>query len=261
MKGEVMKPTKITFMSLLLLYLSVSFAFSIDLWEDFSDATVGMESGEGDWIVVDEPPGDLGDVGPSSWQIGASPMDGKAMSQSSNIWGDATDTVAIGSFVIYDLGEWADFMLEVDVVANDNDGMGFVWRWKDRLNHYRYITMLDSGNSPNGRKGPYRLIERRLGDDEGAELPFYETLADNNDAYGEGQVQNWRLEAIGDTFEFYVDDKLTLEAKDSTYERGKVGFLVYAQSGVFFDNLSITDLWAVDCQGKLAATWGSVKKQ
>jgi len=37
--------------------------------------------------------------------------------------------------------------------------------------------------------------------------------------------------------------------------QGKIGFLVYAQSGIFFDNLRITDLWAVHPQNKLAITW------
>lgn len=253
---------------ILLLLYSTSLAFSDDFEEDFSKATVGRKSGEGDWVVYDEPPADLGDKGPSAWGI-AKGLDGKAMTQSSNIWGDATDTVAIGSFVIYDKAEWADFTLELEVVANDNDGMGIVWRWKDRSNHYRFITMLDSGNSPNGRKGPYRVLERRLGDvdadgngkPDGAELPFYETLADNKDAYAEGVPQTWKLEAIGDTFKFYVDGKLTLETQDSTYKKGKIGFLVYAQSGVFFDNLHITDLWAVHPQNKLAITWARTKSQ
>jgi len=251
----------VAIISLLLIYCT-SLAFSDDFEEDFSKAKVGLKTGEGDWVVYDEPPADLGDKGPSSWSIGNG-LDGKAMTQSSNIWGDATDAVAIGSFVIYDKAEWVDLILELDVVANDNDGMGIVWRWQDRLNHYRFITMFDSGNSPNGRKGPYRLLERRLGDvdDKGAELPFYDTLADNKEAYIEGEPQTWKLEAIGDTFKFYVDDELTLTAQDSTYKEGKVGFLVYAQSGVFFDNLTITDMWAVQPGNKLTATWANLKSQ
>jgi hypothetical protein len=104
-------------------------------------------------------------------------------------------------------------------------------------------------------------MERRLGDAGGDELPFYEVLQENTDAYEQGVTQHWGLEAIGDTFKFYVDNKLTLEAQDSVYKSGKVGFLVYAQSGVFFDNLLITDLWAVDAKGKLAATWAKIKDQ
>jgi hypothetical protein len=256
-RRKIMRFIIVTLTSLLLFYCTL-FAFSDDFEENFSNAEVGRKSGEGDWVVYDEE--DLGDRGPSSWAI-ASGLDGKAMTQSSNIWGDATDTVAIGSFVIYDKAEWTDFALEVDVVANDNDGMGIVWRWKDKSNHYRFITMLDSGNSPNGRKGPYRLLERRLGDNGGAKLPFYETLADNKEAYVQGVAQKWKLEAIGDTFNFYVDGKLTLKAQDSTYKKGKIGFLVYAQSGVFFDNLKITDLWAVYPQNKLTTTWAQLKNQ
>lgn len=258
-----MRPISIVLVNIWLLLFITFSAFPDDLDEDFSRSTVGLEPGEGDWVVYDEE--DLGDRGPSSWQIAGSPgippLDGDAMSQNSNIWGDATDAVAIGSFVIYDKAEWSDFALEVDVLANDNDGMGLVWRWKDILNHYRYITMVDTGNSPAGRRGPYRAMERRLGDAKGDKLPFYEVLKENTDAYQQGVPQKWELEAIGDTFKFYVDGKLTLEAQDSVYKSGKVGFLVYAQSGVFFDNLRITDLWAVDAKGKLAATWAKIKDQ
>lgn len=255
-----MRHVSFTFMFVsLLLFFSLPPAFSGDFSEDFSKATVGLAPGEGDWVVYDET--DLGDRGPSSWAIQQSPLKGEAMSQSSNIWGDATDAVAIGSFVIYDKAEWIDFILEVEVVANDNDGMGLVWRWKDMFNHYRYMTMVDPGNSPAGRRGPYRILERRLGTQEGAKLPFYKTLAENKDAYEQGVSQKWKLEAIGDTFKFYVDNKLTLEAKDPTYEKGKIGFIVYAQSGVFFDNLSITDMWAVDGLNKLITTWAGLKNR
>ena len=250
---------KSIFACLILIFCVTFSAISGDFVENFDDSEVGMEPGEADWIVYDEE--DLGDPGPSSWSIIASPLDGPAMSQASNIWGDATDTVAIGSFVIYDKAEWEDFMLEVDVLANDNDGMGLVWRWQDMYNHYRFMTMIDPGNSPNGRKGPYRIMEYRLGDDGGDELPFYETIAEVNEAYTQGVPETWKLEAIGTSLKFYVDDKLVLEATDSTYKKGKVGFIVYAQSGVFFDNLRITDLFAVDAQGKLAATWAGIKSQ
>jgi len=254
-----MRSIVIAFMTAFLLYFAALPAISGDFEEEFSNTSVGLESGDGDWVVYDED--SLGDAGPSSWSIApTSPMNGQAMTQGSHIWGDVTDAVAIGSFVIYDLAEWADFSLEVEVVANDNDGMGLCWRWTDINNHYRYMTMVDSGNSPGGRKGPYRIIERRLGNDGGDALPYYETLADNKEAYLEGQIQRWKLEAIGNTFKFYVDDQLTLEAQDSTYESGKIGFIVYAQSGVYFDNLVITDLWAVDANGKLATTWAKVKK-
>jgi len=107
----------------------------------------------------------------------------------------------------------------------------------------------------------YRILERRFGDVGGAKLPFYETIADNKESYIKGQPQEWKLESIGNEFTFYVDDKLTLKAQDSTYKEGKVVFLVYAQSGVFFDNLRITDLWAVHSQNKLATTWAKVKGQ
>ena len=125
--------------------------------------------------------------GEAQWKV-----ENGALVQTSNIWGDATDTVAIGTFLIYDLQEFISFTLEADITPNDNDGMGIVWRWKDRTNHYRFMTMLDSGNSPNGLHGPYRVIEKRISD----ELSFYEVprlAEDTTQAYTEGATVHIKL--------------------------------------------------------------------
>ena len=89
-----------TLLGLLLFCWAISSAVPGDLKETFDNAEVGTAPGEGEWVVYDEE--SLGDRGPSSWTVISSPLDVIAMSQSSNIWGDVTDTIAIGSFVIYD---------------------------------------------------------------------------------------------------------------------------------------------------------------
>ena len=134
-----------------------------DFKTDFESADIK------DWEGFDEK--DLGDKGPSNWSIGAGQIKGKALTQSSNIWGDASDTVPIGTVIVYSKGEWVDFVLEVDAFANDNDGMGVVWRFKDLAVHYRFFTMIDSGNPPNGERGPWRKLESRLGKGAGRGSP------------------------------------------------------------------------------------------
>jgi len=144
--------------------------------DDFEDGDM-----EG-WVVVDDPDELMSDKAPSTWEVKGGPIKGDAVYQGSNRWGDPTDQIALGTYLIYDAAEFVDFVFEFDTIANDNDGLGFVWRWKDRLNHYRYMMIIDPGS-----RGPFRRIEIRLGDD-GDDFPFYEFLAKSTDSYTQGAL-------------------------------------------------------------------------
>jgi hypothetical protein len=101
---------------------------------DFSD---NFEDGNMDgWVIVDEPNELMGDKTPSDWRVINGPINGKAVYQSTNRYGDpnVVSYGHLGTFLIYDRAEWKDFIFEFDTLPNDNDGLGFVWRWKDRLN-------------------------------------------------------------------------------------------------------------------------------
>jgi hypothetical protein len=212
------------------------------------------------WLAVDET--DLGDKGPSAWAIANSAIDGKAIVQTSNIWGDATDTVAIGTMLLYNKADFTNFVLECDVFAQDNDGMGIVWAYKSLEEHYRVFTMIDSGNSPNGLKGPYRIMEKRLGKGAGSKLPFYAKPLDivEGKSYAQGARIHWKLEVMDGTFVFSQDGEQVLKGTDLTYTKGKVGFQLYAQNSVAFDNVVIIDLGlAVSAKERLASRWAALK--
>lgn len=241
------------------LFIVCNVAFAEDLLIDFEDRDI-MEA----WVVIDEPPALLNDLGPSNWVIESGPIDGKALNQTSNIWGDPPDEVALGTFIIYDLVEFEDFDLTVDTLANDNDGMGIVWGWKSRTDHYRFFTMQDAGN-PAGAKGgnndpgkaPWAMIEKRTGDDS----PYYDTLVQKKEAaYSQGALTTFNIVAKEGKFEVYANDKFVVDATDKTYTGGKIGFTLYAQSGCYFDNLKVVYSIAVDVRSKLASTWGSIKR-
>ncbi|MBM3213427.1 hypothetical protein FJZ36_00700 [Candidatus Poribacteria bacterium] len=223
---------------------------------------INWEDGKLDaWSAVDEK--DLGDKGPSNWVIAAGPIDGKALNQTSNIWGDATDTVAIGTFFIYNAAEFVSFTLDADVVAQDNDGVGIVWAYKSPEEHYRMFMMLDASNPPNGEKGPWRKLEKRLGPGTGSKLPFYDKPMDINkgEAYSQGAKMHWRLEVNAGEFKFALDGKDVLKGKDTTYSKGKIGFQLYAESNIFIDNIAIEDLGlAVSPAGRLASAWADLKR-
>jgi len=248
---------KVAILALLSLTLICNVAICADFLEEF-------ENGLDDWLAVDEPANLLEDKGPSSWVTQAGPFNGKAINQTSNIWGDVGDVVGLGTFCIYDKMELKNFELTVESLANDNDGMGFVWGWKDRKDHYRFFTMIDAGN-PGGAQGkegdpgkaPWSLIEKRTSD----ERPYYKTLEVVREAaYQQGVAITFKLIVKDGTFKVYAGKNLIAEAKDPSYKGGKVGLTMYAQSGNFFDNFKIVDSSAaVDPKSKIATIWGAIK--
>lgn len=231
--------------------------FAADFSDDFNDGDMNG------WITLDEPPDLLNDKGPSMWTVQQSPEPGNgwALNQSSNIWGDPPDIIPMGTFAIYDLAEWVNFELSVDVFAQDNDCLGLIWGWKERTNHYRFITMIDPANPehPTADKAPWSKIEKRLGD----ESPYYNTIARVKEAsYIENSTTHFKLSVQDGVFKVYSNNKLAVEAKDASYSGGKIGFTMIAQSGCYFDNVELVDSGAsVSPKFKLAARWASLKVQ
>lgn len=227
----------------------------------YSQTVIDFEDGNLDnWEVIDEDTGNLGDVGPSSWQIQSSAgLDGKALYQGSNIWGSAGDTCLMGTFIIYKAEQFIDFVIDVDVFATDNDGMGLVWAYEDTDKHYRAIMINDGwpAGSVDGEDGPFMKIAKRISNDD----PWYELLEvvkDDYQPYPESQRFHWTLEVSDGSFTFTRDDGLSISAEDTEYKEGYVGIQLYAQQ-VEFDNFTIQNTYPVNPAGKAATTWGSVK--
>ena len=209
---------------------------------DFEDGSLS------DWQVVDE--ADLnpsnGGTAPSSWQIRDSRMglDGKALYQGANTYGDRAGTCAIGTFIIYKAQQFTNFILEVDVVTTDNDGMGLVWAYTGTDRHYRAFMLNDSTwptNPADGRKGPFAKVEKRISNS----APFYQHLSSNSGQapYPVGEKHHWRLRVDNGVFTFSIDGgSWQLYPQDHSYKTGYVGLMLAAQAGVEFDNFTITPL-------------------
>ena len=222
---------------------------------DFEDGSLN------DWEVIDDV--DLGDAGPGAWEIRNSQLglDGKALYQGSNIWGNAGDNCLMGTFIIYRGQEFTNFTIDVDVAAADNDGMGLVWAYTDTDRHYRAIMINDGWPDPSidGFNGPFMKISKRISN----ESPWYELLKVRKDdyvPYAEGQLLHWTLVVDNGAFTFTREDGFEISAEDGAYGTGYVGIQLYAQQ-VEFDNFTVTpvDPSAVQPAGKLATVWGAVK--
>ena len=158
----------------------------------------------------------------------------------------------LGTFALYNAQEFNNFRLEVDVIANDNDGMGIVWGYKDLEQHGRVMLMNDRWPEVppldgEGIHGPYVVSHKRIGN----ETPWYELIEYNKDDYlpyaeGFDALQHWTLEMVDGQFKFTMLDEFTgdeniLEGFDDSYQGGLVGIQLYAQQAEF-DNFTITPL-------------------
>ncbi len=246
----------ILLMLALILVAGFSYAKQKTFVFDFEDGKLD------DWQVIDEKPENLGDKGPSTWQIRKSQLglDGNVLFQGSNIWGSAADSCLMGTFIIYKGEQFKDFIIDVDVAAADNDGMGLVWAFTGTDKHYRVIMINDSWPDipVDGIKGPFIRIDKRIGDKE----PWYEGLevkkGGDYKPYPESGTMHWRLEVSNGDFYFERDDGLSIRAHDTSYESGYVGIQLYAQQAEF-DNFTIQNTYPVDPSGKVTTTWGRVK--
>jgi hypothetical protein len=191
------------------------------------------------WVPIDEPP-QLLSAGISRWFVDDGPISGKALIQTADIWGDKQDIVPLGTFVIYDLLELFDFVMEFDAVIKGDDGIGMVWGWKSRTNHFRFLTMINSYHphgAPPDKKGPFSMIERRTSDTS----PYYITRAMKKEAsIIQDKVMHYKLELLDRVAKVYCNGILALQVRLGGYMGGKVGFTLYSPHDiVYFDNVRI----------------------
>ena len=204
---------------------------------------VDVEDGSlDDWEAIDDVEAELG---PSDWQIRDSQLglNGKALYQPWNVNSPNGGLALMGTFIIYKAQQFHNFVIEVDVVAEDNDGMGLVWAYTGTDRHYRAFMNNDTEankNSIDGLPGPFLKMAKRVSNSE----PWYELLsaADNYVEYPEDQKLHWRLEVNNGFFTFTREDGLSITGEDHSYETGYVGIQLSGQRGIEFDNFTITAL-------------------
>jgi hypothetical protein len=205
------------------------------------------------WEFIDEDPENLGDQSQSTWEIFDSVLgfDGLVLTQGANTWGEPEDHMLMGTIAYYTAQQFGNFRLEVDVAANDNDGMGLVWGYQGLDDHYRFQMMNDRWPEVpalDGFNGPYLIAHKRISNSS----PWYEVMgvveSDEYIPYTDGfeEFNHWILEVIDGTATITTIDSFgdenTLTVSDPAYQPGYVGIQLYAQAGIEFDNFTITPL-------------------
>ncbi|MBM3242412.1 hypothetical protein FJZ31_39640 [Candidatus Poribacteria bacterium] len=88
---------------------------------------------------------------------------------------------------------------------------------------------------------------------------------------GHLETHLWKMEVKGDQISVFLDDKLLVEATDNTYKKGTIGFgghnmdSATGKNVILFDDVSVNGpgipaSLSVSPRGKLALTWGEMKK-
>ncbi|MEO1021988.1 MAG: metallophosphoesterase [Bacteroidota bacterium] len=199
-------------------------------WEGYAQVLF-QESFQTDlsaWEIVDDPEPRSG---PGNWNIVAGEL-----RQTSNIWSydpPAEFIYHLGSHAVAGDSTWTDYTLNAILRSTDNDGIGLIFRYQDPQNYYRVLLMNDAGNSGSVGSAIQRIQKFENGEPR--------TLAQNlvQDAYPSGYFA-LTADVQGDSIKAYLNGNLILETEDTTYTKGQIGVLVYANSGARFDSIQVT---------------------
>lgn len=173
---------------------------------------------------------------PSHWFI----EDG-VLKQDSNIWAGTfgapvNNKSYLGSQIIIKDGQkWKNYKVTFRFKPLDNDGVGFLVHYKNQDNYLRFMTVLDS-TQDNG--GPFLKIDKRV---KGVTSGLYVKKI----SYKVGEWNSATVVANGPKVIFFFNDnksKSLVYGVDKSLTAGRFGFSVFAEEGVEFDDVVISQL-------------------
>jgi phosphodiesterase/alkaline phosphatase D-like protein len=172
------------------------------------------------WVAVDEGTTD----GPSAWAIANG-----VLVQSSNIYGgstDGADPVKPGTYLATGDAGWTDYELQVQLLSQDDDGIGVMFRYQDGQNYYRFAM---------DRQRAYRRLTKTVGG-------VTTTLAEDAVAY---QMNRWygvRIRVEGSRIRVYLDGVLLFDVTDGALAAGKIALYCWGNAGSQFDDVKVVPL-------------------
>ncbi len=124
-------------------------------------------------------------------------------------------------------GEYKDVTLSVrarPLAGQVDQGFGLVWRYRDANNYY-----IARCNALEDNCTIYHVVNgRRV------------SFRNQNVKVATNRWHTLKVEAVGDHFVVWCDDKVVLDARDGTFkDAGKVGLWTKADSVIEFDDLSV----------------------
>jgi hypothetical protein len=179
------------------------------------------------WTFIDDPDARSG---PSDWKI----VNGELW-QTSNIWSfdpPAEFIYHLGSHTVAGENSWTDYTVNAIMRSADNDGIGLIFRYQDPGNYYRILLMNDPNNAYQ-INNPIQRIQRFI---NGEPVTLHQNIV--NDAYPNGYF-SLSADVRGNEIIAYLNGKEIGRAVDDTFQSGKIGLMVYANTGARFDSVSV----------------------
>ena len=209
----------------------------IDLNAAMGDAEVIINTGfDADWQdifdVVDDP--NAVQNPPSNWQFNGGEV---ALHQLSRIKGGSFALTArkSGTYLLLKVDSTTppvrDFLLDVDFSSNDNDGLGFVFRYQDINNFYFCVLSARNNYAMLGKKtgGSFSFL------DQGGQA--------NVTPYQLSTSHRLKLVVLGNQFQVTLDDDpLVSGSDDAISDEGQVGLMCHGNDDVFFYRLQLLKL-------------------
>lgn len=168
---------------------------------------------------------------PSDWRY--NPVE-QRIEQLSNIRGGQSrpDPEKPGTYLVLRTDESRhpvqDLVLETTLRADDDDGIGLVFRWQDVNNFYFFL--MDGGRG-------YRLFAKKV---EGAFQRLADGGLDVTRGFIAGRRYRTQLVANGDRFLLYLDGELALQGQDASILRaGRVGFMCRGNNAAYFYDIKL----------------------
>ena len=169
--------------------------------------------------------------GPSNWVV-----QNQVLRQTSNIWSydpPAEFIYHLGTKVIAGDSSWANYSFNAVLRSTDNDGIGMIFRYQDEKNYYRILLMDDAGNSGSTQSAVQRI--QKMVDGEPITLLQNEV----NEAFPSGNFA-LSVDVRDDSIKVFLNHSLIGKVKDSEYSSGKIGLFTYANSGAYFDSITVS---------------------
>lgn len=188
----------------------------------FADSFPGLDL-RPDWVVVDA---SSAQYAPSEWRA-----ENGRLHQSSDIYRtDNEYDYYEGTHIVAGSPQWTNYKLVFDLMSKDDDGVGAIVCYQDSGNYYRFIMVQDQENN-----GPFRRLEKFV---DGRRI----VLAETGQGYTVDQTYHMEVVSRGGQLEVWLDGEKILAGHDKTFTAGKIGFLTYANEGLYISNVKVVKL-------------------
>ncbi|HMB51948.1 MAG TPA: Ig-like domain-containing protein, partial [Thermoanaerobaculia bacterium] len=200
-------------------------------WPEASFET-GFTGGDlSDWTVWDVPGANSA---PSDWVIDSSGTG--YLRQWTNIH-YPTGTDRLGTLLLWDAGaSLSDYRVASRMRSDDDDGIGFVFRYQDENNYYRFLWYA-SGDTSYARR-----LEKRVGG-------TFQVLAQDTVWYSRYSWYDLEIVADGPRLQVWTNGGLVFDVEDSEFASGTFGMAASGNVNSIWDDVRVIELGGVPSTG------------